>query len=71
MKVKGSLTHAKFIAEISRIIRQSSRVMAHETLRLHVGEFIATNPANQIDVDSYIVGINKILNNIGGSSDEK
>lgn len=39
MKVSGPLTHARFVAELARIVRIASKAIAHETLRMHDGRF--------------------------------
>lgn len=39
VKVSGPLTHARFVAEIGRLIRKASKTLSHETLRMHSGAF--------------------------------
>lgn len=46
MKVSGPLTHARYVAELARIVRIASKAMAHEALRMHEGIF---QPADLAD----------------------
>lgn len=64
MKVKGDLTHAKFAAEISRLVRTSSKYVAHESLRMHTGDHLPQELVDKEDVDSFIKEIEEILRRI-------
>ncbi len=64
MKVSGPLTHARFAAELSRIIRISSKWVAHETLRLHTGEHRSQDLVSDGDIDSYIKEVMLIITSI-------
>ena len=64
MKVTGPLTHARFAAELSRIIRISSKWAAHETLRLHTGEHQPQDLVNDKDIDSYTKEVMLIITDI-------
>lgn len=64
VKVKGSLTHARFAAEISRLVRISSKYVAHETLRMHTGDHPSQDLVDQNDVDSFIKEVMEILERI-------
>ncbi len=64
MKVSGPLTHARFAAELSRIIRISSKWTAHETLRLHTGEYKPQDPVSDKDVDSYTKEVMLVITDI-------
>ena len=39
MKVVGPLSHARYVAELARIVRIASKAIAHEALRMHEGTF--------------------------------
>ncbi len=64
MKVTGPLTHARFAAELSRIIRISSKWVAHETLRLHTGEHKPQDLVSDEDIDSYTKEVALIITDI-------
>lgn len=61
MKVIGPLTHARFAAEASRIARQASKRAAHETLRLHTGEYASQDLVSDEDKNAFIKEISEIL----------
>ncbi|OFX02446.1 MAG: hypothetical protein A3E78_11015 [Alphaproteobacteria bacterium RIFCSPHIGHO2_12_FULL_63_12] len=61
MKVSGLLTHARYVAELARIIRIASRAIAHETLRMHEGEFEADGPARSDEVEAVKRQIEEIM----------
>ena len=52
MKVSGPLTRARYVAELARIIRIASKAIAHETLRMHEGEFKADGLAHSDEVEA-------------------
>lgn len=64
MKVSGPLTHAHFAAEVSRIARNSSKWVAHETLRMHTGDHKPQDLVSHVDVDSFVKEIREILDRI-------
>lgn len=64
MKVKGDLTHARFAAEASRIVRVASKWTAHETLRMHTGEHPPQNLVCRDDVETFVKEISDILDSV-------
>jgi hypothetical protein len=64
MKVNGPLTHARFAAEASRIVRQASKWVAHETLRIHTGEYLPQHIVSDNDRVVFVKEITEILDKI-------
>jgi hypothetical protein len=64
MKVNGPLTHARFAAEASRIVRQASKWVAHETLRMHTGEHFPGHIVSDDDRVTFVREITEILDKI-------
>lgn len=61
MKAAGQLTHARFAAEASRIVRKASKRVAHETLRMHSGDHKPDGLVRAEDVASFCAEIEEIL----------
>ena len=66
MKVSGPLTHARYAAELARIVRIASKVVAHETLRMHEGAFAPDIPMYQPDAEAVCKQIETVLKDIRG-----
>ena len=66
MKVSGRLTHARFAAEASRIVRKASKWVAHETLRLHSGDHKPDGLVAAADIESFCSELEEILMEIRG-----
>jgi hypothetical protein len=61
MNVVGPLTHARFTAEASRIVRKASRWIAHETLRMHTGDHKPKDLVSDEDRNLFVKEITEIL----------